>query len=246
MGISYQLFCSRNFGPLPATLAMLRDAGFTEVEGYGGLFSDIDALKAALAETGMRMSTAHIAVPDLESDPDKFVALAKELNMQAVYGPYLMPEDRPTDAEGWRAFGQRLAKAGKPFMDAGITFGWHNHDFELVDLGGGVTPLDCIMESDGLSLELDLGWVTRAGASPEATIARFPGRISAVHVKDIAAAGENADEDGWADLGHGVVDYTKIMPAVRAAGIDHFVLEHDNPSDDKRFATRSLATLKSL
>ncbi|NDU99625.1 sugar phosphate isomerase/epimerase [Pseudoroseicyclus sp. CLL3-39] len=225
---------------------MLRDAGFTEVEGYGALFSDVDAVKAALAETGMKMTTAHIAVDDLESDPEKFVALAKELGMRAVYGPFLMPDDRPTDAEGWRAFGQRLAAAGKPFMDAGITFGWHNHDFELVDLGGGVTGLDCIAEAEGLTLELDLGWVARAGADPEIVLARFPGRISAVHVKDIAPAGENENEGGWADLGHGTVDYAALLPKVRAAGIDHFVLEHDNPADDKRFATRSLATFQTL
>ncbi|WP_373356029.1 sugar phosphate isomerase/epimerase family protein [Pseudoroseicyclus sp. CXY001] len=246
MGYSYQLFCSRNFGPLPATLAMLSEAGFTECEGYGGLFGDIPALKAALAETGMSMTTAHIAVGDLERDPEGFVALAKELNMRAVFGPWMAPDERPTDAEGWRAFGARLAKAGKPFTAAGIPFGWHNHDFELVDLEGGLLPLDCILEEESLCLELDLGWVTRAGKDPLEMLERYKGRIEAVHIKDIAPEGEKADEDGWADLGTGVVDYATIVPAARAAGIDHFVLEHDNPSDDKRFASASLAALKTL
>lgn len=32
---SYQLYSSRNFPPLAATLTMLADLGYAEVEGYG-------------------------------------------------------------------------------------------------------------------------------------------------------------------------------------------------------------------
>ena len=56
MSISYQLYCSRNFPPLADTLAMLSKAGFTEVEGYGGLYGDVPALKAALDAAGLRMT----------------------------------------------------------------------------------------------------------------------------------------------------------------------------------------------
>ncbi len=35
---SYQLYSSRNFGPLPETLKMLGNLGYTQVEGYGGLY----------------------------------------------------------------------------------------------------------------------------------------------------------------------------------------------------------------
>ena len=62
-------------------------------------------------------------------------------------------------------------------------------------------------------------------------------RITAVHVKDIAPAGENADEDGWADVGQGTVDWKGLMAALKEqTKAKYFVMEHDNPKDDKRFA----------
>ena len=64
-------------------------------------------------------------------------------------------------------------------------------------------------------------------------------------MKDRAPEGENVDEDGWADVGYGVMDWTAIA-ALTAAKVPRFVLEHDNPSDVERFARRSLATVKGL
>lgn len=244
MPLSYQLYSSRNFGPLPATLQMLADAGYRHVEGYGGLFADLDALEAGLAETGLKMTTAHIGLTEIGADPAGTIALAERLGLEAVYAPYLPAEMRPDDLAGWRGFAAQLAAALKPLTDAGLVTGWHNHDFELADLGGGTTPLDVLAEA-GLGFELDLGWLVRAGHDPANWIAKLGRAISAVHVKDIAPKGTEA-EDGWADLGHGVVDYGPIIAAARAAGIARYIAEHDNPGDDARFAARSIATFQTL
>jgi len=243
--IAYQLYCSRNFPPLEDTLAMLARTGFTEVEGYGGLYADLPALAAALKKHGLSMTSGHFGIDMVEGDPARTLDIARALGMKRVYVPHLVADKRPADAAGWAAFGQRLATMGKPITDAGLTFGWHNHDFELADLGGGETPLDLIAAA-GVSLELDLGWVRVAGHDPVAWIGKYGKQISAVHVKDIAPDGECVDEDGWADVGHGIMDWTAIKSALDAQGITHFVVEHDNPKDHARFAARSLATLKSL
>ena len=131
--------------------------------------------------------------------------------------------------------------------DAGITFGWHNHDFEFVATPEGDLPMDLIAQISGdMMLELDLGWVLRAGHDPLEWIAKYADQIATVHIKDIAPDGQCADEDGWADVGHGVQDWDAIHKALQDAGIDHYVIEHDNPNDHVRFATRSLATLNAL
>jgi sugar phosphate isomerase/epimerase len=245
--ISYQLYCSRNFPPVADTLKMLAQAGFKEVEGYGGLFDDLDGLKAAIADTGLHMSSSHVGLDMLESDPDKALEIIKHFDMRAVFAPHIAADDRPTDAAGWTAFGERLAKVSKPFVAAGVVFGWHNHDFELVPTETGETPLDLmIAAAPDMKLELDLGWVTRAGQDPVAMINKYAGRIAAAHIKDVAAAGENADEDGWADVGHGTMDWPAIHAALQAAGVDHYVIEHDNPSDHHRLATRSLASVQNF
>jgi len=245
--ISYQLYCSRNFPPLDRTLGMLANAGYREVEGYRGLFDDIGALRAALDAHGLQMTSAHIGVEMIEDDLPGTLDLIKTLGIQKAFGPFLMPEDRPTDTAGWRAFGTRLAAAGAKLRDAGVPYGWHNHAFEFDVTPEGDVPLDLIAAADpALTLELDLGWVRVAGHDPVAWVGKYAGRIAAVHIKDIAPDGQGADEDGWADVGHGIMDWPAIHAACQAAGIDHYVVEHDNPSDDARFAQRSLATLTTL
>ncbi|MGH1329323.1 MAG: sugar phosphate isomerase/epimerase family protein [Paracoccaceae bacterium] len=247
---SYQLYSSRNFGPLEATLEMLGKDGYAQVEGYGALYAKLEALealKAALKANNLHMATGHFGLDMVENDPQRVLDIAKELDIEAVYVPYLMPDDRPSDSAGWKAFGARLQAAGAPLRAAGLRFGWHNHDFEFAATPEGDIPLDLILEGGpDLELELDIAWVQRGGADPLAYIAKYADRISAAHVKDIAAPGENTDEDGWADVGHGVMDWAALMGALEQTGAKYFVMEHDNPSDDTRFSRRAIASVRSF
>jgi sugar phosphate isomerase/epimerase len=243
--ISYQLYCSRGFPPLKDTLMMLSDIGYREVEGFGGLLDDIDGLKADLDRAGLKMTSCHIGLDQVQSGAG--LKIAHALGLEAVFVPFLQPNERPKDAKGWAAFGQTLAEAGKPLMDAGIAFGWHNHDFECVVTDSGEMPLDLIVAaSDDMRHELDIGWVARAGHDPAAWVNKYAGRIASAHIKDIAPSGECADEDGWADVGHGTLDWPAIHAALQAAGVARYVVEHDNPSDHQRFASRSFATISKF
>ena len=76
---------------------------------------------------------------------------------------------------------------------------------------------------------------------------RYADRVTAIHVKDIAPEGECVDEDGWADVGHGIIDWKAIMDFVKAkTKAELFVMEHDNPNDVERFARRSIDYCQSL
>ncbi len=248
MSFSYQLYSSRNFGPLRDTLKMLEQQGYSAVEGYGGLYGsseDITDLKAGLDETGLKMRSTHVGLSEVESDVKGLIEMAKLLEIESLYVPFIMPEDRPSDAEGWRAFGARVEAAGQPLRDAGFGFGYHNHDFEFVENGGSI-PMEALLEGGpSLEWEMDVAWVVRGEADPLVWIDRFKDRITAVHMKDLAPEGENADEDGWADVGHGTMDWSGLSAAFATTPAKHFVMEHDNPSDDERFASRALASAQS-
>lgn len=242
--LSYQLYSSRNF-PFAQTLAMLAQAGYKNVEGYGGVYADLAGLKQGLDENGLAMPTGHFGLDMLENEPDRALEIAATLGMKALYCPYLPAELRPTDAAGWRAFGARLQKAGEPYRKAGLIFGWHNHDFEFVALADGSIPQELIFEGGpGLSWEADIAWVIRGGGDPIDWINRYGNRITAVHVKDIAPVGENLDEDGWADVGDGTVDWAALLKALGNTPVKYLVMEHDNPKDGDRFAKRSIATVQ--
>ena len=81
-----------------------------------------------------------------------------------------------------------------------------------------------------LEWEADIAWVVRGGADPFEWIKTFGKRITAVHVKDIGAQGKT-EEDGWADVGDGTMDWKGLMAALKGAPGKVFVMEHDNPSD---------------
>ena len=243
--ISYQMYCSRDHD-IAQTMSMLAGMGYKAIEGYGPLYSDADATRSLMVENGLTMPTGHFSIDAVE-DTSGVLEIANALGVDNIIVPFIAPDQRPTDLAGWQAFGARLAAAAGPIVAAGKKFGWHNHEFEFAPLENGQTPLEVIMDaSDDISLELDLGWVMIAGHNPVDLINKYADRLIAVHVKDIAAEGECVDEDGWADVGHGVVDWQPIVAALSAAGVTRFVIEHDKPSDHERFASRSLASVQSF
>jgi sugar phosphate isomerase/epimerase len=247
---AYQLYSSRNFPPLADTLKMLKSLGYTAVEGYGALYADeakVAELKAHLGDSGLTMPTGHFGLDMLENDPARVLDIARALGVETIYVPYLTPEQRPATGAAYLAFGQRLQEASKPYRDAGLGFGWHNHDFEFRKTADGAIPQVAIFEGGPeLEWEADLAWIIKGGADPLDWIRTFGKRLTAVHLKDIAPSGENADEDGWADLGHGTVDWKALMAALENTGAKYFVMEHDNPKDHERFASRSIATAETL
>ncbi|MEP0940589.1 MAG: sugar phosphate isomerase/epimerase [Rhizobiaceae bacterium] len=245
--LSYQLYSSRNFPPLGDTLSMLADLGYTQVEGYGGLYEDLETLAAALKSAGLTMPSGHFGLDMLEDDPDQALKVAKAVGMTSIYCPHIGPDLRASDAAGWRAFGARLDKAGAPYRAAGLKFGWHNHDFEFVTQTDGCIPMEEILAGGpGLSWEADIAWIVRGGGDPFDWIKRHGARIDAVHVKDIAKEGECVDEDGWDDVGHGTMDWKGLLDALKDTPASLFVMEHDNPNDHQRFASRSIAAVRSL
>ena len=250
MKTSYQLYSSRNFGPLPQTLKMLAGMGYAQVEGYGALFQNLQdsgALGRDLQANGLTMPSGHFGLDLVEDNPDAVIDTAMSLGIEQVFIPYLDAPLRPKDAAGWRDFGARVEKAGAPLVAAGLSYGWHNHDFEFTALTDGSMPIENLFEGGpGLTLEFDVAWCARAGQDPVPWIDKLADRVTSVHVKDIAQEGENLTEDGWADVGKGTMDWAGLIPRLRATGCDLFIMEHDNPSDDERFATVSLAYLNSI
>lgn len=245
--LSYQLYSSREFPPLDDTLKMLAGLGYKQVEGFGGVYGNLQALQNALQSSGLSMTTGHFGIDQLDSEPDAVIELARNAGMKAIYCPYLDAQHRPSDAAGWRAFGERVQKAGEPIIAAGFTYGWHNHDFEFVAGSDGAIPMEEIFKGGPeLSWEADIAWIVRGGGDPIDWIKKHGHRISSVHIKDIAPKGECTDEDGWADVGHGTMDWKAIWQALQDTPAQYFIMEHDKPNDHERFARRSIEFVNGL
>ena len=99
-------------------------------------------------------------------------------------------------------------------------------------------PMDVLMENTDpalVAIELDLCWITDAGADPIAFFEKYPGRTPLCHVKDLTKGKE------MRDVGAGDIDFAAIFAKSDVAGLKHYVVEHDNPDDPIQSITNSLA-----
>lgn len=245
---SFQLYSARNFLPWENVLKTLSGLGYREVEGFGGVYGDAKAFRAELDRNGLAMTSGHFSLDMLEKELDNSLAVARTLGMKLLACPHIAAEARPQDAAGWKDFGKRLGRIGANVRKAGYDFAWHNHDFEFVKLADGSVPQTHILDAaPDIGWEMDVAWVIRGGADPNKWIADYSNRITAVHVKDIAPKGEKLDEDGWADVGHGAVDWKALYKTFKSkTPARYFVMEHDKPSDYERFARRSIEAVNTF
>lgn len=246
MEYSFQLYSARNFLPWDTVLKRIAELGYTQVEGFGSVFEDARSFRALMDQYSLGMPTAHLSIDQLESDFGNVERIADTLGIRSIFCPYLDAVHRPVDEAGWVSFAHRLSAISERVRATGRAFGWHNHDFEFVTLADGSVPQQTILDAaPDIDWEADIAWIIRGGGDPMDWIERHGSRIAAVHVKDIAPEGECADEDGWADVGHGTVDWQALIDALKAkSNTSYYVMEHDNPNDFDRFASRSIVALQ--
>lgn len=230
--IAVQMYTLRNAGSLEQQLKIVHDAGVTAVETVGTQNVSAEALKQLLDRYSLTVISSHVPLADLRGDLDGVVAFNRSIGNTTLVVPYLDEKDRPTDAAGWTALGRELGGIATRARAKGMHLAYHNHDFELVDFDGR-TGLELLFAAAGpdLQTELDLAWVARAGYDPALMLGKFRNHLFAVHAKDNAPTGQAADEGGFAAMGQGVLDWSAILPAAAGAGVQWYIVEHDQPRD---------------
>ena len=189
------------------TLKQLAAIGYREVEAAGFFGHSAEDVKAAMASAGLHCVSAHYPMGELVKDVDGILKYAKTLGLslcdllvagsgrsiEAVevsrWGRQIF--HRGMTADDWRWNAEQFNMFGKKFKAEGIQFGYHNHTPEFRDVGGGVTGMEVILKDTDpayVTWEMDCGWVSAAGGNPIALLAKYTGRVSMVHVKDLKPA----------------------------------------------------------
>ena len=243
--VGLQLYTVRDMmkADLPGTLRKVAEIGYKEVE-FAGYFDRTSAqIRELLHSNGLTSPSSHIGVDILEKEPQKAFAFAKSIGNEWVILPWL-PEERRKTADDWTAMAALLNKTAAQAKAAGLRFGYHNHNFELMPIGG-MRPLDMLLTETDPSLvdfEMDLYWVKFAGGDPLDYFNRFPKRFPLVHVKDSAGPPDNR----MVDVGQGTIDFRSIFAASDKAGIKHYIVEHDQPADPIATLRNSYKYLSAL
>ncbi len=129
------------------------------------------------------------------------------------------------------------------WRERGIRLGYHNHDFEFAPLDG-TTIWDILLAElpPEVEIELDVYWVAVGGRDPVAEIDAAAGRVRLLHMKDRAPGPEPHD----APAGEGILPFPAIVEAARAAGVEWYIAEQDEPRDPLADIARAFRYLQSL
>ena len=230
------------------TLEAVADMGYREVE-FAGLFdwSPRD-VRSLLDDLGVRAASSHYPMQVARESWEAALDVCETLGQTQVIVPSLPPDARTAD--GLRALAEEMNRAGEAARARGLTFGFHNHDFEVkpleasVEGGGPERPLDILLaetDPDLVSFQLDLFWAVQGGTDPVDWFTNHPGRFTSLHVKDRTDSGE------MVSVGDGVLDFARFFSVgEEIGGVRHAFVEHDQPGDSMASIRRGIEYLSTL
>lgn len=223
-----------------ATLAKVASIGYKEVE-FAGYFNRTPAQIARTLKTnGLTSPSVHIPVGEILKAPTAALDAMETIGHKFAVMPWVDPKERTLDH--YKRFVDQFNEAAALTKKRGIQFAYHNHDFEFETVGGQV-PYELLLDrcdKELVKFEMDLFWMNKAKQNPLTYFARFPGRFPLVHVKDMTAGGE------MTEVGAGVIPFKSYFAKASQAGIQHYFVERDNPTDSLASIATSFKALSAL
>lgn len=218
---------------LEGTLRSVAEMGYEGVEPHDLFGRDPRAVRSLVDELGLVVSSRHAGLETIETRLDELADELGELGSDRLVLSWIAPPTSSAEAE---RVVERIGAAAERARAAGLRFGFHNHDGELVALEDGRTVLERLLELDEelLFLEIDLGWAWFAGVEPERLVARAAPRVPLVHVKDLA----RGTAPRFVPVGDGDVGYPRLLPAIRDLGIEWLLVEQDETDGSALDAVR--------
>lgn len=221
------------------TIAKVASIGYKEVEFAGYFGHTPQQVRAVIDRNGLTSPSCHVEYAVLSDQWPSVIDSSKTIGQSYIVCPWI-PEEIRKQPDGWKRAIDTFNHAGEISKKSGIQFAYHNHWFEFLPVNGKL-PYDMLLEQcdpDLVKMELDLCWITVAGADPLTYFNRYPGRFPLVHVKDmkklpkVSASGGQDFGDSLKDMtavGSGIIDWKRIFAQSEKAGIKHYIVEHDKP-----------------
>lgn len=226
-----------------ATLQAVADAGYKNIEAAGykdGKYYDMSpvAFKAYLKTLKLKPVSTHQSAVTLEN-MDKMFADAKVAGFKYFVVPIppmgLFKYDNATKTMSMTGGAENLAKIldemGEKAHKAGLKLLYHNHDFEFKKDADDIVPIDYLLENCNpkyVNFQMDLFWVTKAGADPIAYFKKYPKRFKMWHVKDMD------DQGRFTPVGNGTIDFAPILAQKKLSGMKYYLVEQDQTFDDMK------------
>ena len=233
-------------GDFQGTLQTVASLGYRQVEAAGFYGRSPEQIRQAMGQAALTCVSAHYPSAQLEKSLDAILDFHTKLGT-AHYIICSFPGFAPHSAdaklpfarqvtsftlEDWKWNAHQFNTWGAKVKKAGFQFGYHNHTMEFKPQQG-VVPYELLLKQTDPSLvimEMDCGWVTVGGGSPEHYLRAYPDRIKMLHVKDFARDAGHTSIDNpppATELGRGTADYPAIFRAVKPGSLKHLFVEQE-------------------
>jgi len=246
--IAAQLYTLREFTKtvedIRSTFARVRELGYEAVQVSGMGAIEPEQLKRIAEESELKIIATHISYQRIVEEVEAVIREHKMWGCRhvAIGG---LPEEFRNEA-GFPRFAKEASEAARPLIEAGLTFSYHNHSFELERFGGRTALQILADESDPqtFSFEIDTYWIQHGGANPTTWLEKLNDRMHVVHLKDMAMDGRN---QLFAEVGEGNLEWGAILQACKAADIEWYIIEQDTcPGDPFDSLKKSLDNLRAM
>lgn len=255
--VGVQLYTVRDLmkNDFEGTMAKVAQVGYKEVEFAGYFGRTADQVRAVLEKNGLKAPSTHVQYDELDDKFPSVVDFSKAINLEYIICPWI-PEELRKSPDIWKQASEKFNKCGEQAKAAGMQFGYHNHWFEFIETDGKL-PYDELLklcDPNLVKMEMDLCWITAAGADPLKYFHEYPGRFPLVHVKDLktkpsvttGGAQNFGDTVDLTEVGSGIIDWKRIFAQSDKAGIKHYIVEHDHPKQPIESITKSYQYLSTL
>ena len=224
------------------TMKKLKDIGIRHVQANLTMAGKTSADQRKLYDSmGFVWESIHAGGDGLRANLQATIDEAKGAGIKNITCSFpLYPVDRaqimagPT-VDDWKRNADAFNKAGAACKAAGMSFAYHNHNIEFRKIGE-VLPYDLLLrETDPalVQMEMDIGWVTAAGADPVAYLTKYPTRYHSLHIKDLKDTGipNNNMKMISAIIGKGIIDWKPVLAAAHKTKLERAFLEIEEPYD---------------
>lgn len=240
--IGVQLYTVRDLmkDDFEGTIAKVAQIGYKEVEFAGYFGRTGQQVRAVLEKNGLTAPATHVQYDELDDKFPSVIETSKTIGLKYIVCPWI-PEELRKSPDIWKKAAEKFNHCGEESKKAGMQFAYHNHWFEFLPVNGKLPYDELLKDCDAnlVKMEMDLCWITAAGADPLKYFNMYPGRFPLVHVKDLkkipkVTAGGSQNFGDTVDLtsvGSGIIDWKRIFAQSDKAGIKHYFVEHDKPEN---------------
>jgi sugar phosphate isomerase/epimerase len=233
------------------TLTKLRAIGYQHVESYSLANLTAQGFRKALDNADLKCHSSHLNLNADDLGPA--FAQANALGAEYAVSSILFPDNQHVEGsetenklsqltlDDFKKMAAEANHIGQKAKEAGLQYCYHNHNFEFRDQGNGQIGYDVLIKETDPELvkfELDCGWMSVGGRSPEHYFKTYPSRYRLFHAKDFVSLDKsNSTGEGKhpaiTNIGSGKIKWRPIIAAAKAAGVKFYYVDHDPPFNGK-------------